>query len=53
MEADSKMDVVTTEKIEKSTATVATEATTEKFGIQSIQTATPAEDNSINHGGVI
>ena len=53
MEADKKMDVVTTERIEKETATAATEATTEIVGIQAMQTATPTEDNNSDHGGVI
>ena len=37
----------------KETATTATEATTEKVGIQAMQTATAAEDNNSNHEGVI
>ena len=53
MEADRKMDVVTTERKENETATESTEATTETVGIQAIQTATQAEDNNSNHGGVI
>ena len=53
MEADRKMDVVTTEQREKETATAATEATTETVGIQAMQTSTPAEDNNSYHGGVI
>ena len=53
MEADRKMDVVTIEQRKKETATTATEATTEKVGIQAMQTATAAEDNNSNHEGVI
>ena len=53
MEADSKMDVVTTEWREKETAMAATEATTETVGIQEMQAATPAEDNNSYHGGGI
>ena len=53
MEADRKMAVVTTERRGKETTTPATEATTEMVGIQAIQTATPAEDNSSVHGGGI
>ena len=47
------MAVVTTEQRGKETATAATEATAEKFGIQAIQKATPVEDNSSDHGGGI
>ena len=53
MEADRKMDVVTTEQREKETSTAATEATRETVEIQAMQTETPAEDNNSNHGGVI
>ena len=53
MEADRKVDVVTTERIKKETATAATEATTEAVGIPAMQTATPAEDNNSDHGGGI
>ena len=53
MEAYRKMDVVTTERRGKETATAATEATTETVGIQAMQTATPAEDNNSDHGGSI
>ena len=53
MEADKKMEVVTTERRGKETATAATEATMETFRIQAIQTATPVEDNSSDHGGGI
>ena len=50
MEADKKMSVVTTKRRVKETATAATEATTETVGVQAIQTATPAEDDSSYHG---
>ena len=53
MDADRKIAVVTIERRRKETATAATEATTEKVGIQAMQTATPAEDNKSNHGGGI
>ena len=53
MEADKKMDAVTTEEREKATATAGTEAATETVGIQATQTATPAEDNNSDHGGGI
>ena len=53
MEADRKMDMVTTERRGKETAKAATEATMEKVGIQAMQTATPAEDNNNDHGGGI
>ena len=53
MEADNKIDVVTTEQREKETATAATEEMTETVEIQAMQTETPAEDNNSNHGGVI
>ena len=53
METEKKMAVVTTEKRGKETATAAKEATAETFGIQAIQKATPAEENSSDHGGGI
>ena len=53
MEADKKMSVVTTDRRGKETATAEMEETTETVGIQEIQTATPAEDNSSYHGGGI
>ena len=53
MEADKKMEVVTTEPTGKETATEATEPTMDTFRIQAIQTATPAEDNSNDNGGGI
>ena len=53
MEADSKMAVVTTEQRGNETAMAAKEATTEIVGIQTLQKATPAEDNNSDHGGVI
>ena len=47
------MEVITTDQREKATATAGTEATTETVGIQATQTATQAEDNNIDHEGVI
>ena len=47
------MDAVTTENREKSTAKAGTEATTKTVGIQSAQTATPAEDRNSDYGGAI
>ena len=52
-EEDRKMDVVTTEKREKETATSETEPTTETVGIQAMQTETLAADNNSDHGGII
>ena len=53
MDVDRKIAAVTIERRRKETATAATEATTEKVGIQAMQTATPAEDNDSDHGGGI
>ena len=53
MEAVREMDAVATEEIEKATATMGTETTTETVGIQATQKATPAEDNNSYHGGAI
>ena len=53
MEAFREMDAVATEEREKATATVGTEATTEKVEIQATQTTTPVEDSKSNHGGAI
>ena len=53
MEADRKLNVVTTEQIGKENATAATEANTETVETQEMQKTTPAEDNNSNHGGGI
>ena len=53
MGEDRKMYVVTIEQRKKATATAGREVTTETFGIQATQRATPEDDNTSNHGGVI
>ena len=47
------MDAVATEEREKATSTAGREATIETVLIQKTQTATPAEDSNIDHGGAI